>query len=380
VFIVNKGAKISFLMTDERTDGLNLQAFRHFRISGNVLILPKTSCMKKNIALITGGSGGELEISLNSTGIIRQNLAKDLYEVFTVVIQGLQWFHYDEAGSQYAVNKNDFSLTLPSRIVHFDCVFIAIHGTPGEDGKLQGYFDLLKIPYTACDVYTSSLTFNKYFTNQVVENLGFETGKLQIIRLDEPFSESAIIADIGLPCFVKPNKGGSSVGITKVKQAGDLKTAIQHAFEHDDEALVQKFLPGKEITCGLYSYRDELVILPLCEVVSKKEFFDYEAKYTDGMADEIVPARISEALAEKCRNISARLYRELNCKGIVRFDYILDGDQYYFIEVNTIPGLSQNSIVPKMARNRGMAMQELFTQIIEESIRWHEKRLKYSGV
>jgi D-alanine-D-alanine ligase len=367
-------------MTDKRAEGFNLQMLRCFRVSGNVLILPKTSSMKKNIALITGGSGGELEISLNSANIISQNLDKELYEVFTIVIEGRQWNHYAEAGACYAINKNDFSLPLPSGVVHFDCIFIAIHGTPGEDGKLQGYFDLLKIPYTACDVYTSSLTFNKYFTNQVVENLGFKTGKLQIIRLDESFSESAIISAIGLPCFVKPNKGGSSVGITKVKQAGELKAAIDNAFAHDDEVLVQKFLAGKEITCGLYSYRDELIILPLCEVVSKKEFFDYEAKYTVGMADEIVPARISEALAENCRSISSQLYRELNCKGIVRVDFILDGDEYYFIEVNTIPGLSQSSIVPKMARYRGMAMQELFTQLIEESIRWHEKRLQYTGV
>ncbi|MBE0662170.1 MAG: D-alanine--D-alanine ligase [Bacteroidales bacterium] len=332
--------------------------------------------MKKNIALITGGSSGELEISLNSAKVISQQLDKNLFHVFTVVIQGKDWI-FQEATSRTYVDKNDFSLTLDGKKYFFDCVFIAIHGTPGEDGKLQGYFDMLGIPYTACDVYTSSLTFNKFFTNLVVENLGIKTGKLQILKLGKNFDSQILVDQLGLPCFVKPNKNGSSVGITKVKNEDELVPAIEEAFRHDDEVLVQKLLKGIEITCGLLRYKDELVILPLCEVVSKKEFFDYEAKYTDGMADEIVPARISDELTKKCQDLSAFLYEKLNCKGIVRFDYMLSGEEFYFLEVNSIPGLSQNSIVPKMARNMGLEMKELFTMAIEESIHWHGKRRKY---
>jgi D-alanine-D-alanine ligase len=332
--------------------------------------------MKKNIALITGGSSGELEISLNSAKVISQQLDKNLFNVFTIVIQGKKWIYQEVSGKTF-IDKNDFSLTLEGRKYLFDCVFIAIHGTPGEDGKLQGYFDMLGIPYTACDVYTSSLTFNKYFTNLVVESLGIKTGRLQLIKLDEKFEPQAIVEQLGLPCFVKPNKNGSSVGITKVKTETELVPAIETAFRHDDEVLVQKLLQGIEITCGLLRYKDELVILPLCEVVSKNEFFDYEAKYTDGMADEIVPARISQELTKKCKDLSAFLYDKLNCKGIVRFDYMLSGEDFYFIEVNTIPGLSQSSIVPKMARNMGLEIKELFTMAIEESMHWHGKRRKY---
>jgi D-alanine-D-alanine ligase len=334
--------------------------------------------MKKNIALITGGNSGELEISLGSARVINRNLDKELYNVFTIVINGNDWIHHDESGNQILVDKNDFSISTGDKKVKFDCVFIAIHGTPGEDGKLQGYFDMLSLPYTACDVYTSSLTFNKYFTNQVVDNLGIKTGKLVLIKLDEKYAPLEVIKTTGLPCFVKPNKGGSSVGISKVENIEQLAPAIENAFMHDDEVLVQKFLPGKEITCGLLRHEKRLIVLPLCEVVSKKDFFDYEAKYTDGMADEIVPARISEELTKKCQDISAFLYEKLNCKGIVRFDYILNHDEFYFLEVNTIPGLSENSIVPKMARGMGISMKELFSMAIEESVRWHEKRRRYS--
>jgi D-alanine-D-alanine ligase len=333
--------------------------------------------MKKNIALITGGSSGELEISLNSARVISQHLDKDLYNVFPVVIHGNDWIFQNETHSKVLIDKNDFSLTLNGQKHFFDCVFIAIHGTPGEDGKLQGYFDMLGIPYTACDVYTSALTFNKIFSNQLVENLGLKTGKLVLIKLDEEYDEQAIIAETGLPCFVKPNKGGSSVGITKVTKQHELATAISNAFEHDDEVLVQKFLKGIEITCGLLRHEDKLVVMPLCEVVSKNEFFDYEAKYTDGMADEIVPARISKELTSKCRELSSLLYEKMNCKGIVRIDYMLIDGEFYFIEVNTIPGLSENSIVPKMARGMGLSMQKLFTMAIEESIGWHKKRKVY---
>jgi D-alanine-D-alanine ligase len=330
--------------------------------------------MKKNIALITGGSSGELEISLGSAAVIAQHLDKKQYNVYTIVIQGNDWVYKHEQSQEVLIDKNNFSLRMNGKKVFFDCVFIAIHGTPGEDGKLQGYFDMLGLPYTACDVYTSSLTFNKFFTNHVVENLGQKTGRLSMIRLGENFDSPTIAREIGIPCFVKPNKGGSSVGITKVMHENELTPAIENAFRHDDEVLVQQYLNGTEITCGLLHREGELLVLPLCEVVSKKVFFDYEAKYTPGMADEIVPARINESLTKKCKEISSNLYKELNCKGIVRFDYMLLGEEYYFIEVNTIPGLSENSIVPKMARTMGISMGELFSMLIEEAIVWKSRR------
>ncbi len=334
--------------------------------------------MKKNIALITGGSGGEIEISLKSAHIIKHNLDNTRYCVYLIVIEGNQWLYHRDDHSKIPVDKSNFSIRIDDREVLFDCVFIAIHGTPGEDGKLQGYFDLLKVPYTACDIFTSSLTFNKYFANHVVENLGVKVGKLQIVRTGQDYRHPNFFGALDFPCFVKPNKGGSSVGTSKVHKYGDLNAAIEHAFIYDDEVLIQEFMMGREITCGMISNNGQLIIFPLCEIVSKKEFFDYEAKYTDGMADEILPAPISEDLAEKCRNISAFLYEKLNCKGVVRFDYILDGGEFYFLEVNTIPGLTANSIVPRMAKYMGMSIKDLFTLMVEEAIRWRQERVKYA--
>jgi len=334
--------------------------------------------MKKKIALVTGGSSGELEISLNSAQIIKQNLNPALYDVFLITLTGNEWVYANSSGQNILVDKNEFTLNLQGNVVKFDCVFIAIHGTPGEDGKLQGYFDLLGIPYTACDVFTSSLTFNKLFANQVVHDLGIRTGKLMILKLDDKVDVQNIAKSVGLPCFVKPNKGGSSVGVAKVKRENELPTAIENAFLYDDEVLVQEYISGREITCGLMRYNNELMLFPLCEVVSRKEFFDYEAKYTAGMSDEIVPAPISEQLANKCRDISAFLYNALNCKGVVRFDYILNDSEFYFLEVNSIPGLSEGSIVPKMAKNMGISLRELFTMLINEAISWHGKRKKYA--
>lgn len=332
--------------------------------------------MKKNIALITGGPGSELEISLNSAKVIQRNLDPSLFDVYLIVIEGFRWFYVAGDNHKTEVDKNDFSLTLDGNKIFFDCVFIAIHGTPGEDGKLQGYFDMLNIPYTACDLFTSALTFNKYFTNQVVENFGIKTGSMQIVKLAQAVNHEFTIP-YDFPVFVKPNKGGSSVGIAKVKAPSEMLPAIENAFRHDDEVLIQELLTGREITCGLFSYDGKITILPLCEIVSKKEFFDYEAKYSPGMADEIIPAPISEAQAQLCREISVFLYGKLNCKGIVRFDYVMHGDDFYFLEVNTIPGLSEGSIVPRMAKSMGLTMRELFTLSIGEAIDWHRKRRKY---
>ncbi|MDP2423654.1 MAG: D-alanine--D-alanine ligase [Bacteroidales bacterium] len=330
--------------------------------------------MKKKIALITGGNSGELDISLKSAGIILKHIDRKNYEVYSIVITGNEWWFYSDSGTKYLIDKNDFSLTTDGNKITFDCVFIAIHGTPGEDGKLQGYFDLMNIPYTSCDLFTSALTFNKYFAGLAVNNLGVPVAKSVFLALGDTVDTQKILETTGLPCFVKPNKGGSSVGVVKVDSQDQLTSAIANAFQHDDEVLIQQYIKGREITCGLISYKGEVIVFPLCEIVSKKEFFDYEAKYTPGMADEILPAPIGKELDSRCRELSVYLYKSLNCKGIVRFDYMLNQDKFYFLEVNTIPGLTENSIVPRQARAMGISMTELFTMAIEDAVQWHDKR------
>ena len=254
------------------------------------------------------------------------------------------------------------------RKVKFDCALIAIHGTPGEDGKLQAYFDLMQIPYTGCDLLTSSLTFNKFVCNNFLRKTGLKIAKSVLVKKDEAIDENKIITELGLPCFVKPNEGGSSFGISKVKKTEELIPAIQKAFNENSEVLIEEFIDGREITCGLIKTREQSHIFPLTEIVSKKEFFDYDAKYTPSLVDEITPAAISEELSEKCKQLSSGIYDTLRCKAVVRIDYILNGDDFYFLEINTIPGMSENSIVPKQAANYGLALTDLFDMIIEDSL------------
>ncbi|MBW6492023.1 MAG: D-alanine--D-alanine ligase [Lentimicrobium sp.] len=329
--------------------------------------------MKKNIALLTGGYSGELEVSIESGKVVFNHFDKDLFNVYTIVVGENKWVYYPEGGGQYEINLNDFSLTHPNGKVSFHAAFIAIHGTPGEDGKLQGYLDLMGIPYNTCGRVTSSVTFNKFFCNELAVNFKMNTAKtFYLHKRDHPDLDS-ILSLVGLPCFVKPNSNGSSVGISKVKSREELLTAISLAFEYDTEVLIQEFIPGVEITCGIYERHGQLVTLPLTEIVPDNDFFDYEAKYK-GKAEEITPARISGELTKKCTEISTMLYRRLNCRGIVRFDYILTpesydkGQQFYFLEVNTIPGLSEASIIPQQITHKGITLKQLFTDVISETL------------
>lgn len=332
--------------------------------------------MKKKIALVTGGDSGEVEISLNSAQVIEKHISKHDYETFLIVISGKKWVYKQADGKEIPVDKNDFSLHIKGKKITFDAVFLAIHGTPGEDGKLQGYFDMMGIPYTSSNQSTSVVTFNKYFTHKLVSYWGIPMAKQVYLNKKSDINTDDIIAQTGLPCFVKPNEGGSSVGITKVNEKEALAAAIHLAFAEDDEVLVEEFIGGTEITCGVFEHRNRLTAMPLTEIVSKNEFFDYEAKYTSGMADEITPARIDENDAFKCKQLSSFLYNQLNCKGVVRFDFIMkdkkleDGThELYFLEANTIPGLSEASIVPQQARAMDISEQELFTIMLEETIR-----------
>lgn len=330
--------------------------------------------MKIKVALIAGGDSGEYEVSLNSAAAVQEQLPAEKYEVFFIHMLGRDWHYKGETGEKIPVDKNDFSVTVGNRRITFDVAFILIHGTPGEDGKLQGYFDLLKIPYTTSDLFTSALTFKKNFTKHVASSLNVAVSKTFFLRRGEKYKSAELLREVGLPCFVKPNKGGSSVGITKVKMAEEFDEAIDRAFQEDDEVLVEEFLQGDEIGCGVYKYKDVVIPLPLTEIVSKTEFFDYQAKYL-GASDEITPARISEEETRKCQKLSACLYRQLNCTGLVRFDYILKDEIFYFLEVNTIPGLSKASIVPQQIRYMGKNESDVYSELIEEALNEHKTSL-----
>jgi len=329
--------------------------------------------MKKNIAILAGGDSSEFPVSMNSAKTIREHLNKEQYDAYLVIVKGTRWKLDVEGDQEVLINKDDFSCILDGKRILFDCAFIIIHGTPGENGILQGYFETLRIPYTTCGVLSSSLTFNKIFSKNYVRNFGITISRFYTIKKGEPYTPDHVVYYTGLPCFVKPNRGGSSFGVTKVFKKGELENAINKAFEEDYEVLVEEFLEGTELTCGLIKTSDNELIFPPTEIVSKKEFFDYEAKYTEGMADEITPARISPELEEEVQQLSSRIYDLFDCRGIVRIDYIYAKDQLHFMEVNTIPGMSAASIVPQQIRANGQTLEEVFGLAIEDAIENNQK-------
>ncbi len=324
--------------------------------------------MKKNIAILAGGDSGEYEISIKSATVIQSNLDKEFFTSKIIHVKGKDWTYEHTDNLHYNIDKNDFSLTIDGKKEIFDLVFIAIHGTPGENGLLQGYFELLRIKYLGSDVLTSSLTFNKNYCNRVVKSYDVKVSESYHLFKGEKIYPEVIVEITGLPCFVKPCNSGSSVGMSKVNKTVNLLEALELAFKHDDQVLIERFIKGREITCGVFKSKGDIVVLPITEVVTKKEYFDYEAKYTTGMADEITPAPIDEKIAIECRETSAYLYQRLNCKGVARFDYIFNETGLYFLEVNTIPGQSQNSIVPQQARVFGLEVKDLYTLLISEVI------------
>jgi D-alanine-D-alanine ligase len=324
--------------------------------------------IKPNIAIAAGGDSGESVISMGSAKVIRENIDTKRYNVFTLFISKKKWVYVPDKGVEIPVDKNDFSIKVKGKKILFDCVFIAIHGTPGEDGRLQAYFDMLDIPYTTCGQVTSALTFNKSYCNKVVAQLGAKTSKSLHLFRDHDFDPEKILKTLKLPVFVKPNNGGSSIGMSKVSHKKDLPAAIRKAFKEDREILVEEFVKGTEITNGVIRYKGKLIVLPITEIVPKKEFFDYEAKYTKGMSNEITPARISEEMEIRCKTTSAMLYEKLNCKGVVRFDYIMTKNDLYFLEVNTVPGMSEASIIPQQAKFFGYTIGEFFTMMVEDAL------------
>ena len=322
--------------------------------------------MKKNIAVVTGGNSGEYEISLRSGTNIANSLDKSQYNVYLIHLHKRDWTYKDEKGEIHAVDKNDFSLFIKGEKIRFHCVFIAIHGNPGEDGKLQGYFEMMEIPYIGCNVMVSSLTFNKNYCNRVVASYGVKIAPSVHLFKNERIDEAAIVKEIGLPCFVKPCNSGSSVGMSKVNQISELKTALTLAFEHDNQILIERFIPGREITCGVMKIEEKIQSLAITEVISKKEYFDFEAKYNPALADEITPAQIPQEIEQQCKQTSEKIYAFLDCKGIVRIDYIYNEEGLFFIEINTIPGQTNESIIPKQIRCVGLDFGDLCTRLICE--------------
>lgn len=322
--------------------------------------------MKKNIAIVSGGDSGEYEISVQSGKVVEKYLDPEKFDIYPITIKGNEWHYECPANNVYEIDKNDFTISMIGEKIEFDCVFIAIHGTPGEDGKLQGYFDMLGILYTSCDHVTSAVTFNKHFCKNVVKDFNVLTANSMFVT-KELLSEDSIKQNLNLPLFVKPNNGGSSVGMSKINTWEELIPALDKAFAEDDEILIEEFIKGREITCGLFKSDNKIKTLPVTEIISKKEWFDYEAKYDTTLAEEIVPAQIPKEVYKECQAISAQLYTQLNCKGIVRFDYIYNEAGMYFLEVNTVPGLTEASIVPKMLKAQGIRLEDFFNLLVEET-------------
>jgi len=328
--------------------------------------------MKKNIALVAGGYSGEYVISVQSAAVIERNIDSSKYNVYKISITRDGWNYIGAEGQSVAVDRNDFSLTINGNKITFDAVFIGIHGTPGEDGRLQGYFEMLGIPFTSCGMVTSALTFNKSYCNKVVSSLGVvNVSKSVHIFRDQPFDTKEILRELKLPVFVKPAEGGSSIGMSKVNTAEELEPAIEKAFKEDVQILIEEFIKGREVTCGLYKANNEFTVLPMTEILSSKEFFDYEAKYTPGVTREVTPAEIPADVTNLIAETAKKLYDKLNCRGIVRIDFILEeaNNRLFFLEVNTMPGQSENSLVPQQVRAAGKTLQEFYGTLIEECLR-----------
>lgn len=323
----------------------------------------------KQIALMAGGFSGEYEVSLNSAKNIKANLNPAKYTVYTILVGRDDWF-YEDADGKVSVDKNDFSLTLKGEKIKFDAAFITVHGTPGEDGKLQGYFDMMGVPYNTCDATTSAITMNKAYTKAIINGIHnlYTAKSMQLFGRD--LHEVAVIANVlQFPLFIKPNNGGSSVGMSKVHNVAALPAALDKAFHEDSQVLVEEFIKGREFSIGIARLNGHLTVLPATEIITSKEFFDYEAKYTDGVTKEVTPADLSPEKNAEIAQIVTEVYLRLNCKGMVRIDFILqeNTNNFYFIEVNTTPGQSAASLIPQQVRAMSMDVGDFYGMLIEGS-------------
>lgn len=321
----------------------------------------------KTIAIAAGGDSPEFDVSVKSA-IEVSDILSSRYFTYIIMIRGTNWYWEDQKGRYFNIDKNDFSLKTDDIKVRFDAVFIAIHGTPGENGYLQGYFEMLDIHYTSCSAFCSALTFNKQACKLFLKDYKIPMAKAFLIREGDEIDIDAVIKRIGLPCFVKPNDSGSSFGVTKVKKKEDLASAFENAFRESDEVLIEAFMNGREVACGVVKTRSKAIILPVTEIISKNEFFDYEAKYTPGRSQEITPADLPEKVTDKIQKLSSEIYDLLGCNGIVRVDFILINLKPYFLEINTVPGMTKESLVPQQAKAAGIHLEDLYSMVVEDVI------------
>ncbi|MEJ5265185.1 MAG: D-alanine--D-alanine ligase [Bacteroidales bacterium] len=319
----------------------------------------------KKVAVVAGGYSSEYPISVQSGQLLVSEVAKAGYEVYLVEISPKGWLVHLTPEVTVPINRADFSFSFGGNTLHFDAVVMAIHGTPGEDGKLQGYFDLLNIPYTCCGVMAAAVTFNKHACKVFAQQIGLNTAESVLVRHTDPIDAHGIIERVGLPCFVKPTESGSSFGVSKVSEVTKLKDAITQAFQESQEVLIEKSLKGTEVTCGMVALPEGDLIFPITEVVSKRDFFDYEAKYTSGLSEEITPARIDETMADQVRQATQKLYHALGCKGITRTDFIIADGKAYLLEVNTVPGMSPHSIIPKQLKTMGISVADMYNRLLK---------------
>ncbi len=325
--------------------------------------------MKKKVALVTGGLSGEAQISYKSAITVNSNLDRNKFEVYQIDINPSGWWYTPENEAPQKVNRDDFSITDSGSKINFDVVLLCIHGTPGEDGKLQGYFDMLGLPYTSCDAATSALTFNKRYTVAVAAFGGISVANSMHLFKHTPVSPENILAKLQLPVFVKPNNGGSSIGMSKVTTADALAPALEKAFKEDTQVLVEEFISGREFTIGVFKTNGALQVLPITEIETSNEFFDFEAKY-QGKSVETTPALIAETMQSQLEAAAKRVYEVLNCRGVVRIDFIYNEQKGlpYMLEVNTVPGQSAASVIPQQVKAMGVSLQDFYTSIVEESL------------
>ncbi len=324
---------------------------------------------KPVIAFVTGGYSSEAVISYKSAITIEKNIDTSKFDVYRIDITPEEWFHQTTSGEKIAVRRDDFTLLIDGKVINFDAVFIGIHGTPGEDGKLQGYFDLLNLPYTSCDATSSAITFNKRYTTAVAGASGFHVAKSIHIFKSNFIMEDIAGWDLKFPVFVKPNNGGSSIGMSRVNVREELSTAIEKAFNEDNQVLIEEFIAGREFTIGVFKSKGRIITLPFTEIITENEFFDFEAKY-QGKSKEVTPAECSQDTADKVRKAAAGIYSVFNCRGVVRMDFIFNDENKmpYLLEINTVPGQSAASIVPQQVAAMGVSLTDFYTMLIEEAL------------
>ena len=323
--------------------------------------------MKRNIAVLMGGFSSEKDISIKSGNVIYDNIDRESYIAYKIIISKEKWVYVDDNDVEFKVSKDDFSIEVDKIKINFDVAFIVIHGSPGEDGLLQSYFELLGVPFTGCDSYTSSITFNKRDCISILQKHDIQSAKSIHLNIGDAINENEIIAELGIPCFVKANKSGSSFGVYKVHDRKDLISSINNSFKIDNEVLIESFLDGIEVSVGVMNYKNEIKVLGITQLITDNDFFDYSAKY-EGKSTEITPANISELQKNNVTKIAKKIYKKLGLKGFSRSEFIFIGDTPFFIEINSIPGMTNDSILPKQAENSGISLKDICSEVIEQAI------------